>query len=135
MPLKVPEPPFSTYVLAHLPGWTMVLVVAWICVAWLGLPLWAGLLVIAAVFGKDVLSYRTMRHYYTPEPADRRLVGRRAVVVRALTPQGTVRVHGELWQGIVRGDLRVPEGSPVRIVDVDGLLLVLEPEDPLVRRS
>lgn len=106
----------------------MVLVVAWICVAWVGLPLWAGLLLIAAVLGKDVVSYRTMRHYYTPEPPEARLLNRRAVAVTPLAPRGMVRVRGELWQARIRNVERVAEGATVRIIRIEGLLLVVEVE-------
>jgi membrane protein implicated in regulation of membrane protease activity len=126
MPLKFPQPPLSTYVLAHLPGWTVVLFVSWILVAWVGLPVWAGLLLIATLVLKDVLSYRTMRHYYTSEPSERRLVNRPAVVVTPLSPRGMVRVHGELWQARIHCETVLPPGAVVRIREVEGLLLIVD---------
>ena len=50
------------------------------------------------------------------------LIGETAEVIGA----GRVRVHGEIWNA--RGDADVARGQPVRIADVDGLTLVVEPE-------
>jgi membrane-bound serine protease (ClpP class) len=44
------------------------------------------------------------------------------------TPKrGMVRVHGELWQAASSGP--IPEGTPVRVLRVDGLMLHVEPVD------
>lgn len=123
---RLTEPPFSTYVLAHLPGWTGAVVVAWALVALAILPVWVGVLLAGAVVAKDVLSYRTMRRYYTPEPAERRLVDQGAVAVTQLSPHGMVRVRGELWQARVASGVPVAEGARVRVRDVQGLLLIVE---------
>jgi membrane-bound serine protease (ClpP class) len=59
-----------------------------------------------------------------------REVGRvtQAVNGSAATPKrGMVRVHGELWQAASAGP--IPEGTPVRVLRVDGLMLHVEPVD------
>jgi len=38
-----------------------------------------------------------------------------------------VRVHGELWQATAAG--AITQGSPVRVLRVDGLTLQVEPID------
>ena len=53
------------------------------------------------------------------------LVGRRAVVVRALAPQGQVKLDGELW--LAEANTSVEPGTEVVIRGVDGLLLRVEP--------
>jgi membrane protein implicated in regulation of membrane protease activity len=127
VPYRLTEPPFSTYVAAHLPGWTVVVLVAWGLVAVGGVTPWAAGLFVALMVGKDVVSYRTKRRYYTPEPAERRLVNHGAVAVTPLAPGGLVRVRGELWQASVESVEAVPEGALVRVRDVRGLLLIVEP--------
>jgi membrane-bound ClpP family serine protease len=119
-------PPLSTYILAHVPGWTAVLALAWMGVAWLGVPHWAGILLVVTVLLKDVLSYRTMRRYYTPEPPDWRLVDHCGVAVTPLCPRGWVRVRGELWQAHVTTLEMVPQGAAIRVRSVNGLVLVVE---------
>ena len=53
------------------------------------------------------------------------LVGRTAVVVRALTPRGQVKLDGEVWEA--RGPEGLPSGSEVVVTHVDGLVLDVEP--------
>jgi membrane protein implicated in regulation of membrane protease activity len=127
VPHRLTEPPLSTYVAAHLPGWTVVMLVAWVLVTLGGVTAWAATLFVALMVGKDVVSYRSKRRYYMPEPAERRLVDHAAVTVTPLAPRGLVRVRGELWQASVGSIDAVPEGALVRVRDVQGLLLIVEP--------
>jgi membrane-bound serine protease (ClpP class) len=53
------------------------------------------------------------------------LVGRRAVVVRALAPRGQVKLDGELWEA--RGPADLDPGQEVVVTAVDGLVLDVEP--------
>jgi membrane protein implicated in regulation of membrane protease activity len=53
------------------------------------------------------------------------LVGRRAVVVRALAPRGQVKLDGEVWEARAEYDL-LP-GDEVVVRSVDGLVLMVEP--------
>ena len=54
------------------------------------------------------------------------LIGQRAEAMEALTPAGRVRVHGEIWNARSRATVAV--GAPVRIAEVAGLTLIVEPE-------
>ena len=56
------------------------------------------------------------------------LCGEVGMVRRALAPEGTVYVHGELWSAVSEG-APVPEGTPVRILRVEALRLVVEPAE------
>ena len=53
------------------------------------------------------------------------LVGRTAVVVRALSPHGQVQLDGEIWEE--RAGENVPPGAEVTITPVDGLVLDVTP--------
>ena len=53
------------------------------------------------------------------------LVGETGVARGALSPEGQVLVHGELWRAVARGT-PVEEGARVRVVDVKGLTLTVE---------
>lgn len=53
------------------------------------------------------------------------LVGRSAVVVRALMPQGQVKLDGEVWEARAPGN--VPPGDEVVVVALDGLVLEVTP--------
>jgi len=53
------------------------------------------------------------------------MVGQIGVAQGALSPEGQVLVHGELWRAVARG-APVAEGAKVRVVGVDGLTLTVE---------
>jgi membrane-bound serine protease (ClpP class) len=55
------------------------------------------------------------------------LVGRPAVVVRALSPRGQVKVDGEVWEARAAYDL-LP-GDDAVVTGIDGLVLEVEPRD------
>lgn len=55
------------------------------------------------------------------------LVGTQGVVRKALQPQGTVLVRGELWRA--ESDREVEVGTHVEVVAVEGLRLKVKPED------
>ena len=50
------------------------------------------------------------------------LLGQTGVARSALSPEGQVAVQGEIWRAVADGG-PVPEGAPVRVVDVQGLTL------------
>ena len=52
------------------------------------------------------------------------LLGERGTASTDLTPNGTVFVHGELWNAT--GSQPIRKGDPVRVVKVDGLQLLVE---------
>jgi membrane protein implicated in regulation of membrane protease activity len=53
------------------------------------------------------------------------LVGRTAVVVRALSPRGQVKLDGEVWEA--RASTDVEPGREVVVTAIDGLVLEVEP--------
>jgi membrane-bound serine protease (ClpP class) len=53
------------------------------------------------------------------------MLGQIGVAQGALSPEGQVLVHGELWRAVARGG-PVAEGSKVRVVGVNGLTLTVE---------
>jgi membrane-bound serine protease (ClpP class) len=54
------------------------------------------------------------------------LLGERAEVIQELAPNGRVRLRGEIWSA--RSDTAAAVGEAVRVADVDGLTLVVEPD-------
>lgn len=61
-----------------------------------------------------------------------RLVGLTGVVTRTIDPghpeqRGTIAVEGDTWTAVTEGDRSLPEGTPVRITDVEGTHVKVEP--------
>jgi len=54
------------------------------------------------------------------------LIGKTARVVEDLDPEGMVEVEGELWKARSVGG-RVPRGARVRVLDYNGLTLIVAP--------
>ena len=52
------------------------------------------------------------------------LIGDRGTALSALDPTGTVFVQGERWKATSKGE-HIPEGSPVEVLSIDGLLLTV----------
>jgi membrane-bound serine protease (ClpP class) len=62
-----------------------------------------------------------------PRTGTRGLVGEIGKVKKALTPEGKVFVHGELWNA--KAEKAIDEGAKVRVVNVVNLMLEVEPFD------
>jgi membrane-bound serine protease (ClpP class) len=54
-------------------------------------------------------------------------VGEIGIVKKALTPEGKVFVHGELWNA--RAEKTIDENTKVRVVKVENLMLQVETLD------
>jgi membrane protein implicated in regulation of membrane protease activity len=110
-----------TYLPLQVPGWMLGAVVIWVLhqSALIGAP--TALTLLALWILKDLLMFPVMRRFYRPEPAERRIVGRRGVAVTDVAPNGLVRVGGELWQA--HSDEQIPEGSEITVRDIQGLQL------------
>ncbi len=80
---------------------------------------------VAAVF--LLLVYLVARaHTRRPATGREALIGARAVVRRSLDPEGLVFVEGELWRArSISGP--IPTGQLVRVVGLEGLVLLVEP--------
>jgi membrane-bound serine protease (ClpP class) len=91
----------------------------------------AGALVL--FFGFVVKGVMEARHMPKTDVPTQDLIGQIGTAIDLLEPRGRVRVARENWSASSTGD-PIPAGSPVRIVDVKGLLLLVEPgsEQPAV---
>ncbi|NJE62449.1 NfeD family protein [Thermococcus sp. 21S7] len=92
------------------------------------IPLWAGLLVMSLLLAKDLV----IAPFILGGGADKRpragpegLIGRTALVVEDLSPEGVVKLDGELWRAkCLHGT--AGRGEKVRIVGVEGTKLIVE---------
>jgi membrane-bound serine protease (ClpP class) len=55
------------------------------------------------------------------------MIGEIGIARTELGPSGKVFVHGELWNATARRE--VPQGARVRVSEVEGLRLIVEPAD------
>jgi membrane-bound ClpP family serine protease len=66
-------------------------------------------------------------HRLAPQIGQEALIGAIGEVVAPLSPEGTVRIRGEVWSARTGGE-PIAANTPVRISRVDGVVLVVEPE-------
>lgn len=92
---------------------------------WLALVLLGGAaaLVSALPVASLLAAERDHRRYGGAPSGAEWLIGRTAVVVRPLGPEGLVAVHGELWRARTTGDGVVPAGAEVVVIGCRGLRL------------
>jgi membrane-bound ClpP family serine protease len=80
---------------------------------------------------KDVVLFPFVwRSYEQDRYADANtMIGLRGIVKDRLAPSGYVEVHGELWWAeVVQGAPYVESGGAVRVTEIRGLTLIVQPD-------
>jgi membrane protein implicated in regulation of membrane protease activity len=117
------------YCLLQLPGLAfLAALLSWIVASELITPAIA-LAIVAIWLLKDAAMYPfAKRALELPMPAigTAALLGRETHVARTLEPRGQVRIGSERWLARSRRNERIPAGRRVRVVDAEGLELVVE---------
>ena len=90
------------------------------------IPLVAGLAGVA-LFMLAGMPAMVRTRFSTPTIGRGWMVGEEGEAVADVAPDGVVRVRGALWRARTNRATPVPAGSAVRVVEVDGLLLEVEP--------
>ncbi|MBI3077696.1 MAG: NfeD family protein [Deltaproteobacteria bacterium] len=103
------------------------LAVFWIFPMSIAAPLYSGVLVVSAVVGWKVL-LAARRPIGTGAEA---MVGRQAVAITPLVPLGKVTCGPEIWRA--RAEEGLPEGARVRVVRLEGLVLVVRRDERSAR--
>jgi membrane-bound serine protease (ClpP class) len=90
----------------------------------LSISLVVGVTIFTALFFIVGLGIAIRIHRRKPTTGVEGLVGESGVATTALAPEGTIKVHGEIWKGISDGNIEA--GSRVRVTAVKGMLLTVE---------
>ena len=61
------------------------------------------------------------------------MIGEEGEALSAVDPDGVVTVQGAPWRARTNRATPVPAGDPVRVVEVDGLLLEVDPLEGAAR--
>ena len=91
-----------------------------------GVAVGAGIGFGAISFGLAFLALRARRNKVLLGP--QAMVGGIAIVRTPLSPTGQVEIRGELWQASVRSGAALPVGASARVREVEGLVLIVEPD-------
>ena len=76
----------------------------------------------------EVIWGRRLARRWRPKTGREAMIGKQAEVVSPCRPKGTVRVSGELWEATCAEGAGA--GQTVTITRIDGLNLIVEPEQP-----
>ena len=127
---KLTQRTFVRYVALEAPGWVIAAAVLWWLSAHTSLEPWIAALLWALYVIKDFALYPWLRDAYAlGEPdAAALLIGRSAIARERIDPSGYVRVGAELWRAeLAPGAAAVEPGASVRVREVRGLTLIVEP--------
>ena len=120
------------YTLLQLPAIALLLMALLLVQRWIDIPGWIFWGAIIFWIAKDiVLFFFTWRAYdWNGAGPERSMVGARGITQNRLAPSGFIHVRGELWKAEVWGGGRPIEmGEKVKVRDIRGLTLVVQPED------
>jgi membrane-bound serine protease (ClpP class) len=67
--------------------------------------------------------------FSTPTIGREGMIGEMGEAVRAVAPEGVVRVREALWRAFTNRATPIAQGDPVRVVGIQGTLLEVEPEE------
>lgn len=123
-------PVLAKYLLLEVPGWVFAAIVLALLVHYWDLESRTALLLFGLWVLKDFALYPVLRIAYEDGPTDgtASLIGAEGIVKQSLDPEGWIRIGSELWRAeVAPGAAPVESGAKVRIVEVRGLVLRVEP--------
>lgn len=117
------------YALFQIPALVLLILILILIRRWVHLPGWLFWGSIAVWLVKDAILFPFVWRAYDRNRFKQLegLVGTEGIAEERLAPTGYIRVHGELWQAeVVRADIIIEKGEPVRIRGIKGLRLQVE---------
>jgi len=118
------------YTLFQIPDLILLSLGLAAAVRWWNLPVLAAYGLAGLWIVKDVIMFPVVRVAYESDSSSgvEGIRGTLGVVTQPLVPAGYVQLGSERWKAeLVAGSGTVPEGSEIRVVEVRGLTLVVEP--------
>ncbi len=121
------------YALLQIPGLVGLILILLLLGRWVHFPAWVFWSGIGLWVLKDLLMFPLVKNAYDWDRAGESnpLVGATGVARDRLAPSGYVQVRGELWRSeVAGGEPPVEPGRAVRVLDVQGLTLLVKAELP-----
>lgn len=119
------------YSLLQLPAAVALVLILTVVRQWVDIPRWFFWGLVALWVIKDIILYPFVWRAYDGgrSGAAHSIIGMQGVTKDRLEPSGYVRVRGELWQAeIMEGGQPIEKGVNVRIREIRGLILLVEPD-------
>jgi len=122
----------AKYILLQLPIIVLLTIFLFVIRQWVDLPPWLIVGIIALWTIKDIAMFPVVwRAYDQSRPGDATsIVGVRGTVTERLAPSGYVQIRGELWRAeVMQGGKPIEKGKRVLVVGIEGLTLLVRPEE------
>jgi len=120
------------YALLQIPGIFMVVVGAILARRWLDLPVWIVWVAVSIWVVKDIVLFPFLWRAYDnkPRPGDPySMIGSQGIAQERLAPSGYALVGRELWRvEVMETGSPIEKGEAVRVREINGLTLMVEPE-------
>jgi membrane protein implicated in regulation of membrane protease activity len=116
------------YLFFQIPGWVIAALVGLGLIHWEIVPTWVAVFGFSGWVLKDLAFYPLLRSAYETHVkfGSEALVGKTGVAQGELSPEGFVRVDGELWQAVADpAGLVITAGTEVEIVRAEGMKVVI----------
>jgi membrane protein implicated in regulation of membrane protease activity len=129
---RLPVQIFAGYVILQLPSLALLILILILVRRWIDLPEWLVWSFVAIWAAKEVMMFPFVWRSYSQRirGGTTSLIGARGTAEERLDPSGYVRVNDELWRARARkGTRHIRQGENVRVRGIDGLTLVVEPEN------
>ncbi|MFC1982448.1 NfeD family protein [Chloroflexota bacterium] len=108
-----------------LKGAILSSIVLWLLPLWgIDIPIWGFILIGVAFFIYEIITFRLGKRALERKPAiwSEAIIGRCGKATTPLTPDGYVKVNGELWHAF-SNDTDIKEGDDIVVVEMDRLTL------------
>ena len=112
-----------------LKGAVLLSIVLWLLPLWgVNIPIWGLILMVAVFLTYEIVTFRLGRRALERKPViwSEAIVGRCGKTTTPLTPDGYVRVNGELWHAF-SSDTNINEDDDIVVVEMDRLILRVAP--------
>jgi len=119
----------ARYALFQAPGWVVAATIAFAADYWGLVPTSWAVAAVVLWFAKDVVLFPFVRRAYERDGPTHGAIGERGTADGAIESEGWVRIGPELWRARLRsGAAPIQARAPIRVVAVEGLELVVEPD-------
>ncbi|MBW1997686.1 MAG: NfeD family protein [Deltaproteobacteria bacterium] len=118
------------YILLQMPALALLVFGLLFIRRWVEVSPWVFWGCIILWIGKDIILFPFLWRSYEQKPAKKNnpLIGAKGVTRERLDPFGYILIRGELWKARApKGFSPIEEGIQVRVEDIEGLILVVEP--------
>jgi len=120
------------YALLQLPVIVLLTIALFVIRQWVDIPLWLIGGIVAFWVVKDIVMFPVVWRAYDQNRAGdaTSIVGMRGTATERLAPWGYIRIRGELWRAeVMEGGSPIEKGERIRVMEIEGLTLLVQPED------